>query len=256
MSGLALSAKQLNALIYVQMIMGVIVINSVSLSTGMFSFMAKDIEDHKTQAFLLTKLKPHELMLSYLISAIFISFVLNFFVLLVSVIIIGATTSFWMSAGAFFSIAGVTLLSSVIGCAIMLLVTSLIRSSTALGVISGFVGTILGFLCGIYMPFENLGKGATYVGSFLPFTHITIWLKQIALGDAFAQFSVTSEMAEGMQYWFSAKNIGLCGANVPLWGMILISTLVGIICFVLSIFLVKNLLKNSNKKVLKRNHEN
>ncbi len=247
-SGLNLSSKQLNALIYIQMIMGLIVINSVSLSTGMFSLMAKDIESHKTEAFLLTKVKTYQLMISYLLSAILLSFIINFLVLIVSVIIIGGTTSFWMSAGTFFAIVGVTFIAAIIGCAIMMLVTSIARSSTAIGVISGFVGTILGFLCGIYMPFVNLGKGATYVGSFLPFTHITIWLKQIALGDAFNQFGIQKEAASAMQYWFSADNIGLCGANIPLWGMILLSVAFALICFAVSIFLTNRLLNKSKHK--------
>lgn len=244
-AGLLLSEKQLNALIYLQMVMGVIVINSVSLSTGMFSFMAKDIESRKTNAFMLTRLKPYQLLISYLIAAIVISFALNLLVLIVSVVIIGAATSFWLGAGAFFAIVGVTFLAAIIGCAVMLLITSSVRSSTAIGVINGFIGTILGFLCGIYMPFENLGKGATYVGSFLPFTHLAIWLKQIALKDAFAQFGVPSQAADAMQYWFSAKNIGLCGADVPLWGMMILSAGVALICLIASIFVIRKFLNNT-----------
>ena len=245
-AGLLLSEQQLNALIYLQMIMGVIVINSVSLSTGMFSFMAKDMENHKIDAFMLTKLKPYQLLTSYLLAAIFISFALNFLTLAVSVLVIGAASSFWLSAGAFFGIVGITFLSAVIGCAVMLLVTSIVRSPAAIGVISGVIGTILGFLCGIYLPFDNLGKGATYIGSLLPFTHIAVWLKQIALKDAFAQFGVSAEAANAMLYWFSADNIGLCGANIPLWGMLLLSAGVAILCFIASVLIIKKLFNNTN----------
>ncbi len=245
-AGMALSAKQLNAAIYLQMVMGVLVINSVSLSTGMFTFMAKDFETRKTEAFMLTKVKAYEIMLAYLFSALLVSFTLNFLTLVLSVIIIGASTGVWLGAGAFFAIVGVLVITTIVGCAVMLFITTLVRSSVAIGVISGFLGTILGFLCGIYMPYTNMGKGALYVGSLLPFTHLTVWLKQIALTDAFNQFGMSKEISSKMQNeWFSAGNVGLCGADVPLWGMILISVAFAIICFVISIFLLKGIL---NKK--------
>ncbi len=242
--GSNLSTNQIHAMIYIQMIMGVLVINSVSLSTGMFQFMARDIEIQKTNAFLLTKTKPYQIMLSYLISALLVSFLLNLITLIVSVIIIGATTGIWLGGGAFFAIVGVMLLSTIIGCAIMLLITSIVRSSVAIGVISGFLGSVLGFLCGIYMPYSNMGKEAVYVGSLLPFTHLTIWLKQIALGDIFKQIGIPQEVQSSiLEQGFSASNVGLCGANIPLWGMILMSVGFAILCFAISIFFLTKLFR-------------
>ena len=251
-AGLALNQKQINAAIYLQMIMGVLVINSVSLSTGMFTFMARDFETHKIKAFLLTKTKPIQITLSYLFSALFVSFLLNFFTLIVSLIIIGAITGIWLGAGAFFSIIGALIVTTVVGCAVMLFITSIVRSSVAIGVISGFIGTILGFLCGIYMPYSNMGVGAKYIGSFLPFTHLTIWLKQISLGNIFTQFGMPNEVSKTMQeMWFSAGNVGLCGADVPLWGMILLSMVFAVICFVVSMLLIKGLFNNKKTKKYK-----
>lgn len=247
MMGLALSQNQINAAIYMQMIMGVLVINSVSLSTGMFTFMARDFETHKTQAFLLTNAKPIEITLSYLFSALVVSFLLNFLTFTISIILIGAITGVWLSAMAFISIFLVLVITTIIGCAVMLLITSIVRSSVAIGVISGFVGTILGFLCGIYMPYSNMGKGAMYVGSFLPFTHLTVWLKQFALGDIFSQFGLSKEVSKTVQEQaFSAINVGLCGAEIPLWVMIILSVAFAVVCFVISIFLIKRQFSNKS----------
>ncbi len=246
---LTLSSIQKSALIYIQMIMGVLVVNSVSLTTGMFSFMAKDFEVKKTEAFLLTNAKPVHLTISYLLSSILVSFALNFLTLVVSVILIGCITSFWLSAIAFFSIFGILILTCIIGSVIMLLITSIVRSSVAIGVINGILGTILGFVCGIYIPYSDMGNVIVYIGSLLPFTHLTIWLKQIALGDLLSQFGVSKNISDIMlDKSFSAGNVGLLGANVPLWGMILLSVLFAIICFVISLFLIKRLFKKGQNK--------
>ncbi len=259
-AGVGLSSNQIYFAIYSQMIMGVLVINSVSLSTGMFAFMAGDLEKRKTDAFMLTRLKPSQLMLSYLFSALILSFAINFLMLAVSVIIIGAVTTFWLSAGAFFYIVGALIVTTLISCAIMLLITSLVRSSIAIGVINGIMGTILGFLCGIYMPYTNLGTGAKYIGSLLPFTHLTIWLKQIALTDVFSQFGMSKELSKQMQdMWFSAGDVGLVGAKVPLWGMLLICAVIGTLCLALAIFLIRRRLLNSKEakhKKVKKEQDN
>ena len=249
-AGILLSQKQLYFAIYSQMIMGVLVINSVSLSTGMFTLMARDLETRKTDAFMMTKAKTSELVISYLISAFLVSFLLNLLMLVVSVIIIGAST-YWIAAKTFFSIFGVLIITTIISCSIMLLITVLIKSSIAIGVVNGIMGTILGLLCGIYMPYSQMGKVAMHIGSLLPFTHLTIWFKQIILNDVFGQFGMSKELSEKMQeLWFSAGDVGLCGAKVPLWGMILLAGLVALVCLVVSMFILKKRL-SSNPSVAK-----
>lgn len=250
MTETGLSQKQINAAIYMQMVMGVMVLNSVSLSTGMFTFMARDFETRKIEAFLLTNTKPIQITLSYLFSALIVSFVLNFFMLAVSIIIIGAATGVWLGGVAFITIFGVLIITTVVGCTVMLLISTVARSSVAISVISGFIGTIFGFLCGIYMPYANMNKSAMYVGSLLPFTHLTVWLKQIALNDLFSQFGMPSEVAAIVRRdAFSAENVGLCGADVPLWALVLLGVVFSIICFVIAMFLISRLFKNTGKKL-------
>ena len=253
MAGTQLSSNQLYFAIYSQMIMGVLVLNSVSLSTGVFTFVAQDLEKRKVDAFLLARTKPSQLILSYLFSSLIISFALNFVTLALSVIIIGAATTFWISAGTFFYLVGALIVITIISCAVMLLITILVRTSAAIGVINGIMGTILGFLCGIYMPYSNLGSAAKYVGSCLPFTHMTIWLKQIMLNDVFGQFGMSAEVSEVMKdTWFSAGNVGFVGLNVPLWGMLLISAAFGVGCLIVAVLLLKRRMLNPKIKLKRR----
>lgn len=251
-AGLNLNANQLNFAIYAQMIMGVLVINSVSLSTGMFTFMATDFETRKTDAFMMTKMKPYQLMVSYLLSALIVSFLLNFVTLVVSFVIIGISTTYWIGFGAFCALVGALVVTTIVSCSVMLLITTLVKSSNAIGVINGILGTILGFLCGIYMPYSNLGSAAKMIGSLLPFTHLTVWLKQIALGNVFSQFGMSKEISLQMQdMWFSAGNVGLLGLDVPLWAMLLICVAFAVLCLSISIFCLSKKLYKKDRKIRK-----
>ncbi|MDR1409933.1 MAG: hypothetical protein LBJ12_06690 [Oscillospiraceae bacterium] len=71
------------------------------------------------------------------------------------------------------------------------------------------------------MPYSSLGKGTETVGSFLPYTHLTIWLKQVLFGDASIRLKLPEDLREViLGDFFSAKNIGFCGLDVPLGVML------------------------------------
>jgi hypothetical protein len=148
----------------------------------------------------------------------------------VSSVLIGVLTGYTVAAVTHFAVVGVLAFVSFVSCAIMIMLTSLVKSSAALGVMTGLSGTFLGFLCGIYMPYSSLGKGMEVAGSVLPFTHLTIWLKHIVLGDAFRQLGVTGELEAAMNELFSANSTGFLGLNAPLWMMELYAAAFAVIC--------------------------
>lgn len=252
-SGQFLTENQLNCAVYIQMIAGVLVLNSVSLSIGVFGIMAGDFESRRVDAFLLTKLSPLQLIVSYLLSAVIVSLAFNIVVWIVSLVIIGISTSVWVEFSTVMYVIAVLLLTTLVSCSVVMLITVLVKSTTAIGVINGIMGTFLGFLCGIYMPYSNLGKGAEYVGSLIPFTHFALWLKGIVLDDVFTQFGMPSEVSEVVKnQWFTAGNIGFCGLNAPRWSMILYSVVFGIVCLIISILIVRSRLGNSSSVNLQK----
>jgi len=229
-----LSSDAIYAMVYIQMIVGVLVLNSLSLSIGAFATIAHDFESRRIDSFLLTPIRPAELLISYFSGGYIISFVLNMFTWLLSIGIIGVAFGYWVSIGAILAVSAVLLFSSMVSCSLMLLFTALVKSSAALGTFSGVAGTFFGFLCGIYMPFELLGKGVEAVGSVLPLSHLTIWLKQIVLGDAFVALNIAEPFQEAMLVNFSAQNIGLAGLDIPLIGMLGYTAAIALVCLIIA----------------------
>ena len=237
-----------NFIVYLQMIAGVLVLNSMSLSTGAFSTIARDFEQGRVDSLLLTPVKTHGMITSYFATGFISSFALNALTWLASYAIIGVVTGYWLAAGAFLSVTAILFAASLISCSIMLLITTLVKSSTAIGVLSGISGTFVGFLSGIYMPYDQLGETTKAVGSFLPFTHINIWLKQVVLGDAFSQAGIEGEFkAVLLANHFSADGVGFCGLDVPLWTTLVFSGVLGLICLVASYVLLRRRIKGKLK---------
>lgn len=231
-------------IVYLQMMAGVLVLNSMSLSLGMFMGMAKDFETQKLNSFFTTPAKKRELIISYFLGGMIISFALNLFTWIITVLLIGILTGYWVTISTFLLGMVVLIVSTFISSSIMMLLTIIAKSSTALGVINGVAGTFLGFICGIYMPYSNLGKGVESIGSFFPFTHLTIWFKNIVLNDAFSQIGITGEAKDTlMNDWFTANGVGFCGLNVSLWIMLVLSTISAVLCIFLSGMFLKKRIK-------------
>ena len=228
--GNLISTDTIYSVVYIQMIVGVLVLNSLSLSVGAFSTIAHDFENRKVDSFLLTPIKSSNLPIAYFSGGFIISFVLNTFTWLLSILIIGIAFGYWIGIAAIVAVIGILIFASMVSCSLMLLFTAIVKSSAAIGVFSGVAGTFFGFLCGIYMPYEALGKGVEKFGSVLPLTHITVWLKQIVLDDAFTKLKIADDFQNRMLELFSAQNIGLVGINVPLGGMLLYTAALALIC--------------------------
>ena len=246
MGGIALklTEQSKNFLVYLQMMAGVLVLNSMSLATGVFGTIAKDFEEKRIDGFMLTPISTIKMITSYFLTGVLTSFVLNVFTWTLSTVIIGAVTGYWINFGIFFAVILVLFVASLISSGIMLLITSLVKSSAAIGVVGGVSGTFFGFLCGIYMPYSGLGEGTKMIGSFLPFTHLTIWLKQVVLNDAFAQLEITGEMKTVLNGdFFSAENIGFAGISAPMWALIIGCVGFGILCLMLSCFVLNKRIK-------------
>jgi multidrug/hemolysin transport system permease protein len=240
----ALSENAKSFMIYSQMMMGVLAINAISVTLGVFSTVAKDFESGRIDSFLLTPAKPRELLLGYFSGAVIVAFALNLFMWIISAVLIGVLTGYWVGAAASLHIAAILIAASFISCAIMLMLTAIVKSSVALNVISGILGTFLGFLCGIYMPYSNLGKGAETAGSVLPVTHIAIWLKRTVLENVCSQLKITGELKTLLiEDFYSAGNIGFCGLNVPFWGMLLYCALFALVCLVVAGVILRRRMK-------------
>lgn len=241
-----LTNKAKNFIVYLQMMAGVLILNSISLATGVFSTIAKDFENHRVASFLLTPIKPSQLIVSYFITGLLVSFGFNILAWLISIMVIKIATGFWIAITTFLVSLIVLFITSLISCAFMLLITTLVKSSVAIGVINGTSGVFVGFLSGIYMPYINLGTTTERIGSLLPFSHLTIWLKQIVLGDAFFQSGIPRRYADILcKELFSAENIGFLTMDVPLEIMIIGSGFLGLVCLGVAYLILGKRLKNS-----------
>lgn len=202
---------------------GVIVINTMSLSLGMMGTIINDMESRKLDGFLVTPVKRYRLILSYYIASVIVTTILTLFMWILSILYVGISSGYWYSITTIFMASFYIFLFTLISSTLMIFITTLLKSVSAFGTLSGILGTLIGFVSGIYMPLFVLGKSMVYVASVVPFTHMAILFKQVLLKEPYAILAthIPPDVMTEINHVYGSEEIGLLGMNVPIfWIMI------------------------------------
>lgn len=221
---------------------GVLVINTVSLSLGVMGTIVSDLETRRLEGFMVTPIERYKVILAYFISSTLVTVVLSLFMWILTILYVGITSGHWYSFSTILVSSLLIIFYSFISSALMLFLVTLIKSQNAFGALAGVLGTVIGFMSGIYMPLFVLGKGMANVASVVPFTHMTILLKQVILKEAYAELPI--EFATGLAEAYGTQEIGVFGLDIPMFWLMVGS-------FVIALILLAFAYRNMNKKMVK-----
>lgn len=242
-SGLDMIDDNMKTFLSISVIMGgVLVINTVSLALGIMGNIITDLQYKKLDAFLVTPVKRYKIILSYYLTAIMITSVLTLLMWLLTVLYVGISSGYWYSFLTILKVSGLLVFYTFISATLMIFLTTILKSVNAFGALSGILGTFIGFMSGIYMPLSVLGKSMVYVASLVPFTHMTILLKQILLKEPYAL--LPGEAVESISVFYGTNEVGILGQSV---GMIWIMIATLLISFLLLYFAYRNMSKKMVK---------
>src|SRR5690606_5670319 len=189
--------QEQNFFVYSQMIPGLIVINTLTISLGNLGNVINDLEYKIMDGFMVTPVKRFKVIFAYYSSSLLITIALSWAMLLAAWGLLGITSGIFFNPSIILNAALVIVLCSFISSAFMVLLTAFIKSINAFGAVAGVFGTVIGFTSGIYMPLAILPQAMNYVSSLIPFTHMTILLKQIMFVQAY-EILETKLPAEGL----------------------------------------------------------
>ncbi len=169
---------------------GIIAISSVTISLGALGTMVDDQHKKILRDFVVAPIKKSRIVASYIISTWIIALVVGLFTLLLAELYILASGGELVTLAQFFKILGIMLLCIFSSASIMFFITSFIKSVNAFATLSTIVGTMIGFLAGIYVPLGILPNAIQTVIKFVPVSHGAVLLRQILmekpLGSVFA----------------------------------------------------------------------
>lgn len=223
-------------LIDLWMISGILGITSVSTTMGVYGILIEDKSKQIKRDFTISPVHNSSILGGYLTSAFFIGFLMTFLLFIAAEGYIFYSYGVWPGADRILSIYFFFLLISICNASLTLLLASFLKSSNALASCCTILGSLIGFLTGIYLPMGNLPTGVQMLVKCFPVSHGVALLRQTFLEPFIAEEfldmkTASQEFAEfmGIQFWYE-------DTALPWQGHVIVLLLVACICIGISLW--------------------
>ncbi|MBE6023572.1 MAG: hypothetical protein E7231_10110 [Cellulosilyticum sp.] len=216
---------------------GIMIVNVVTVTMSTLSLMVEDEEKHKLAAFLVTPIHRTTLTLSYIIAACVNAFLLSIATFIFSQLYLYISCESLLSLSAALKICGVILIAIFSMVTLFVCVTILVHNMGTFSAISGTVGTLIGFIAGIYLPMGSLSENIQNVLKTFPVLYGAALVRQIyteeAVADAFKTLPVEAMKGYkeymGITIKWGAEEVSMLQGLFILFGSGIIFTVIAII---------------------------
>lgn len=170
-----------SSFVFLWMFAGIIAVTTATAALGALGKFIEDKVSKKKDDFLITKITPRTLSYSYIIYTFVVGLFFTVLLLLFGYIYTFITfdKAFIISVQPII----VVLLSTLMHTLLFYLVTSSLKTMSAFSGLSTIVGTLIGFLAGIYIPIGLLPVYLQKIITLFPTTQAVVLLKNILMGD-------------------------------------------------------------------------
>ena len=179
-------------------IAGILAITSMTTTLGSFGILVEDRANNRILDFHASPISRAKLVGGYILSALFIGVIMCTFTFLIANIYLFLSGETLLAFDKTIYVLGVILLAVVSSSSMVLLVVSFFKTANAFAAASTVIGTLLGFLAGIYIPIGTLPDYLQTIVKLFPVSHSAALFRQIlmetSLAEAFANAPV--EMKE------------------------------------------------------------
>lgn len=215
---------------------GLISVTGFTTAIGAFGIMIQDRELKIEKDFLSAPVKRSSLASGYLLSAYSISVIMSLIALILGEIFIIAEGGELLGAVAIVKIIGIILANSFLSVSMIQVIIGFIHTGNAFSAFSTVIGTLIGFLTGIYLPIGQLPDGVQTIIRIFPISHSASLARQIfmdiplKIGFNGAPEAVISSFKELMGVIFLVGNKEI----TPVMSLSYM-LLIGVLCFVIAV---------------------
>jgi len=222
------------------LIAGLVSITSITAAMGAFGVMVNDKTKHIIQDFYTSPIRRWKLIGGYVFAAFIIGTILSVITLLVAQLYIVAQGGSLMTMLEYAETLAVILLNAFCNTTMVFFFAYFFTTESAFGTASTLLGTLIGFVTGIYIPIGVLPESVQWVIKLFPTSHAVVVLRQIMTSSYFTPYkavltdAVLTDIKQemGIVYFFG-------DTQAPVYVSLLILAGVGVLFFLLSLLHVK-----------------
>lgn len=234
------------------MMAGIITIGGITTSFQALGQLVKDKESRKFDDFTLTDIPIMKQYLSYLLSASFISFFMQFFTWIIMGIYFKIVNQVNIPKSVILPGIGFIILGAVASTFVNLVLVLFIHSSTTFSRLSAILGAAAGFMIATYMPYGTLNKWAQNMVKLIPSGYEAASLRSLFLNKLSEKLPVgmRQSMIEYLGIHFRIENHQLTNLDNAIVMIVMILILVIILSSI--IYLSQRRKTNSESRFSRR----
>ena len=160
-------------------IAGLIGVTSVTANMGAFGTMIEDKSKNKIKDFYVSPIKKSKIVGGYIISSFIVGSMMSVVTLIISQIYLVYSGVDVLNFKELTEVFLIILMTSLSNSAMILFIVSLFSSEMAFSTASTIVGTLIGFITGIYLPISMLPDSVQIIVKLFPTSHGISILRQI-----------------------------------------------------------------------------
>ena len=232
--------KNAQYLIQMWTLAGILAVNTVTISLTVMQTMVRDEVKGHLASFYVAPVKRIKIVFGYILASWAIGSGRSFLTLLIGEVYMVMQGYVFLEASVMLKALGMIMLNAFVYSTIGYLLALFIHSESAWGGMLTVIGTLVGFLGGIYLPVSQLGENIVKILKCLPVLHGTAMMREVLTGDAIATtFDGLPELVPEL----FAKEIGITLWNgetqITLGNQILVLVLYAIIAIVVATIISK-----------------
>jgi multidrug/hemolysin transport system permease protein len=160
---------------------GILAVSSVTSTLGAFGVMIEDRSRKILKDFTAAPLKRHHIAGGYILSSFIIGVSMSLVTLLLAEVFIVLSGGEWLSVIDLLKVLVLIPLAVLASSSIVLLITSFLGSQSAFTSVSTIIGTLVGFLTGIYIPIGSLPEAVQFAIKIFPVSHAAALFRTVML---------------------------------------------------------------------------
>ncbi|MEI6101135.1 MAG: ABC transporter permease [Eubacteriales bacterium] len=160
---------------------GLLGVASITTTMGAFGIMVEDRAKNIMKDFSASPVRRSSLVGGYVTGSFLIGMIMSLITLVAAEVYIDAYGGEWLGFYVLLQVLGIMVLSVLASTSIVFFMVSFFKSLNAFATASTILGTIIGFLTGIYVPIGSLPQGVQDVIKCFPVSHAGALFRQVMM---------------------------------------------------------------------------
>ena len=158
---------------------GVVAVTSITTTMGAFGTMVEDKSNKIMKDFNAAPIKRYQIVGGYMLSAYVVGLIMSMVAFILGQLYIVYAGGAFLDFVTTLKVLGTIALSVLASTSLLFFLVSFFQSNGAFGTASTVLGSLIGFLTGIYMPIGQLPETVQWIIKFFPVSHSAVMLRQL-----------------------------------------------------------------------------